>query len=86
MRAAAENYRGIEYIRISSLPLAQKKLIYQSLNQKLIINILRQDAILNDCLQYRHYITWYENVYKLAAQEKVVERTAPAGALTFAFK
>jgi len=84
MRAVAENYKGIEYIRISSLPSDQKKSIYQSLNQKLIINILKQDAILNDCLQYRHYIIWYENVFRSRVQEGTIEQQVPAPSLTLA--
>jgi hypothetical protein len=86
MRVAAENYKGIEYIRISSLPSEQKKNIYQSLNHKLIINILREESLLNDCLQYQHYITWYENVFKNALQEKSVEVQANVQVLTLAFK
>lgn len=86
MRATAENYKGIEYIRISSLPAEQKKNIYQSLNHKLIINILKEKSLLNDCLQYQHYITWYENVYKTTVQEKPVEVHAHSPILTLAFK
>ncbi len=87
MKVSSENYKGIEYIRISSLPADQKKNIYNSLNHKLIINILKDNFLLNDCLQYQHYITWYENIYKAMAQEKITaEVPVNSPALTLAFK
>ena len=86
MKISSENYKGIEYIRISSLPADQKKNIYNSLNHKLIINIQKDNFLLNDCLQYQHYVTWYENVYKTMAQERTVEIPVNSPALSLAFK
>jgi hypothetical protein len=86
MRVTSENYKGIEYIRISSLPVDQKKYLYNSLNHKLIINILKDNSLMNDCLQYQHYVTWYENIYKVMVQERSVEAPANSSALTLAFK
>ena len=86
MRVTSENYKGIEYIRISSLPVDQKKYLYNSLNHKLIINILKDNSLMNDCLQYQHYVTWYENIYKTMVQERSVEVSANSSALTLAFE
>jgi hypothetical protein len=86
MRAAAEKYKGIEYVRVSSLPADQKEHLYKSLNHQLIINILKDNSLLNDCLQYQHYITWYENIYKTMTQEKTIEVHANSHVLTLAFK
>jgi len=86
MKATSESYKGIEYIRISSLPLAQKNHIYKTVNHKLIINILKDNSLMNDCLQYEHYLTWYENIYKIMAQERPVEVPAHSQMLTLAFK
>jgi sensor histidine kinase YesM len=86
MRVLAENFKGIEYIRISSLPDDQKNRLYKSLNHKLIINILKDDSLMNDCLQYQHYITWYENIYKAIMEEKSVEVPTESPVLTLAFK
>jgi hypothetical protein len=80
MRAGPENYKGISYIRISSLPAEQRKNIYHSINHDLVIHILRGDELLNDCLQYQHYSSWYENVF---SAPKVVEAS---GELALAFK
>jgi hypothetical protein len=86
MRASSENYKGIEYIRISSLPMIQKDYIYKSINQKLIINILKDNSLMNDCIQYQHYIIWYENIYKMMLEERKAESLSNSGALALAFK
>lgn len=86
MRATAEKYRGIEYVRISTLPSDQKEHVYKSLNHRLIITILKENTLLNDCLQYQHYVTWYENIYKTMVREKPVEARADVPVLTLAFK
>ncbi|MBS1682389.1 MAG: hypothetical protein JST48_11805 [Bacteroidetes bacterium] len=71
MKAAAENYKGIKYVRISSLPLEQKDRIWKTIDCNRVIKILMGDSLLNDCLQYEHYIAWYENFYSI--KEKPVE-------------
>ncbi len=86
MRAAPENYKGIEYIQISSLPAEQQKSIYQSINHRSIINILKEDALLNDCLQYQHYVSWHETIFKSNVQGKQVERQVSTPVLTLAFE
>ncbi len=86
MRAAPENYKGIEYVQISSLPAEQKEIIYSSLHRKLIITIMKGDVLLNDCLQYHHYTSWYENIFAPAAAEKIIEVKIAATSLALAFK
>ncbi len=86
MRAAPENYKGIAYIQISSLPAEQRKSIYQSINSRSIIHILKDDALLSDCLQYQHYVLWFETIFKPAVQEKQIELPASPKLLSLAFK
>ena len=63
MLAASESYKGIKFVRISSLPMDQKNQIWKTINHKSIIKILREDALMNDCVQYTHYLAWYETDY-----------------------
>jgi hypothetical protein len=63
MKAAAESYKGIHYIQISSLPINQRDVILKSLNSKLVIKILKNDHLLRDCVQYQHYEFWYDNIF-----------------------
>ena len=73
MKVAAENYKGIKYVRISSLPTEQKSNIWKTINHNLVIKILMGDSLLNDCLQYEHYLAWYENAYVADLKSKSIE-------------
>lgn len=59
MRVLSENYRGIEFVRLSSLPEEQKSQIWLALGREKIIKILRNNVLLNDCVQYNDYVGWY---------------------------
>ncbi len=58
MKAMAENFKGIEFVRISSLPQEQKEKIWQSFQQDKIIKIVRDQALMNDCILYQDYLSW----------------------------
>jgi hypothetical protein len=53
-----EHFRGIEFVRISSLPEDQKEKIWQSFQQDKIIKIVRDQSLLNDCILYQDYVSW----------------------------
>jgi hypothetical protein len=75
MKVAAENYRGIEFVRISSLPENQKNLFWQSFNKSKIIKILKGDSLLNDCIQYIDYTDWLATNFK---QEMIATKPSVA--------
>lgn len=54
----AENFKGIEFVRISSLPEDQKERIWQSFQHDKIIKIVKDHALLNDCILYQDYVSW----------------------------
>jgi hypothetical protein len=82
MKAAVEIYKGIEYIQISTLPQDQRNEIMKSLSDRLIIKILRNDSLLRDCIQYRNYEFWYENIFsKLEVTEKKQHATEQVSSL-----
>lgn len=64
MKVLAENYRGIEYVRISKLPDEQKANLVQALPSDKIIRILQENELLTDCVQFKHYEAWYKAHYK----------------------
>ena len=66
MLAAIENYKGIEFVRISSLPEVQQKMIWTSAYRHKVIKILRGEELLNDCLPSVNYVEWYMQCYKTA--------------------
>jgi hypothetical protein len=63
MKVTIENYKGIEFIRISGLPREQKEAIWKSLNSNKVIKILRNNELLNDCLQINDYQEWYNKFF-----------------------
>lgn len=58
MSMAPEVYKGIEFIRISTLAEEQKKLFWQSFDQHKIIKILKHDSLLNDCVLVKDFLEW----------------------------
>jgi hypothetical protein len=64
MLAASENYKGIKFVRISSLPAEQKNIIWKSIDHNSVIKILKEETLINDGLQYKHYVSWYEQIFK----------------------
>jgi hypothetical protein len=78
MRAVAENYKGIEYVRISSLPEAQKGIFWQTFDKNKIIKILKSGSLLSDCIQYHDYTDWLSKNFK---QEQELTSSKPSIAI-----
>jgi hypothetical protein len=78
MKVDCKNYRGIEYVQFQELPQLQQEKLLQSPNQGSFIKILIDGKIVGQCLQYKDYSVWYENVYKqraLSVKESKVAET-----------
>jgi hypothetical protein len=58
MKIASEIYKGIEFVRISSLDANEKMSIWQTIEREKIIKILRDNELLSDCIQYHDYVSW----------------------------
>ena len=74
MKIEAEDYKGIEFIRISALPGDQKSKISQTIGSQHIIKILREKELLSDCIQYTDYSAWYSTTF--AAPERTTQNPA----------
>ena len=59
-----EIYKGIEFVRISTLTKEQSERIHASFPKEKIINILRDEVILRDCIQYHDYQEWFRKSYQ----------------------
>jgi hypothetical protein len=75
MMVKSKIYKGIEYVQLSELPQEQREMLASTLNKSLVIKILVSGKILNDCIQFRDYITWFEGIYKV---QRSSERVDPA--------
>ena len=82
-----ENFKGIEFVRISSLPEDQKEKIWQSFQQDKIIKIVRDQALLNDCILYQDYVSWLKQANAaVMAAPSTANVPAIAGFKKLAFK
>lgn len=54
-----EYFKGISFVRISALPIEQKTKIRESFDRALIVKIMRDNALINDCIIYTDYLNWY---------------------------
>jgi hypothetical protein len=71
MKAQPEIFKGIEYVRISSLPGDQREKIWKSFEHNKIIKIVQDQALLNDCILYQDYITWHGEYQALPSSAQV---------------
>jgi hypothetical protein len=62
MKITSEIYKGIEFVRISSLGSEEKTQIWQTIQRDKIIKILRDNELLNDCIQYEDYVSWHQQM------------------------
>jgi hypothetical protein len=69
-----EHYKGISFVRISMLPAEQRAKIRESFGRELIVKILRDNALINDCIVYDDYVSWFR-LHKAA--RKLEEASAP---------
>lgn len=58
----AQIYKGIEFIQLADLPTDQQVSIREWASNDQIIKILKNDSLLTDCVQYKDYKYWFENV------------------------
>ena len=88
MKVVPEIYKGIEFVRISALPDDQKQLIKSTLPSDKIIKILKENVLLNDCIQYHDYMQWSLDIHKHAAitREAAEEKVNGKPAFKVAYK
>lgn len=64
MKISSSVYKGIQYVQVSTLPAEQRERLLGTINTELFIKILVDGKILGNCLQFKDYEKWFENVYK----------------------
>lgn len=86
MKAASEIYKGIEFVRIFSLPDEQKVLLWQTFSRHKIIKILKDETLLSDCIQYTDYLEWYSANVKAEKTKEIKSPTIPSPVFAQAIK
>jgi len=64
MKVSSPIYKGIQYVQVSTLPSEQRDRLLGSINRELFIKILVDGKLLGNCLQFKDYESWFENVYR----------------------
>ena len=70
MKVNSTIYKGIEYVQVSSLPAEQKDKLLQTINHDLFIKILIDEKLIGNCLLFKDYEIWFENIYKGQARNE----------------
>lgn len=63
MKVQSTIYKGIEYVKVSTLPADQREHLLKTINQGLLIKILVDGKLLSNCLLFKDYEAWYEGVF-----------------------
>lgn len=78
MKVNSTIFKGIEYVQLSQLPEEQREKILETINRNLIIKIMIDEKIVGNCLQFKDYEVWYENVF-MPIKPNVVQRQGVFG-------
>jgi len=60
-----QNYRGIFYVKLETLPEEQKYQLSNWLPATELIKLKVEENIIDNCVNYQDYLFWYENFYSL---------------------
>jgi len=63
MKKKRKTFKGIEYVVFDELPLEQQDNLLLNLAEPQFINILVDGVVIRDCMAYRIYSDWYDQVY-----------------------
>lgn len=81
MKVHSTIYKGIEYIQVSTLPADQREKLLLTINPELLIKILVDGKMVNNCMQFKDYEAWFEGIYKVETKvrngEKRKENSVP---------
>jgi adenosyl cobinamide kinase/adenosyl cobinamide phosphate guanylyltransferase len=90
MAMTIENFRGIEFVRISSMPKEQQEKVWNSFEKERIIKIIKDKALMNDCILYKDFTVWQSKQLSAAPQKSQSSQnsnsqvaTLPIGKLAF---
>jgi hypothetical protein len=68
-----KSYKGIDYVRLSTLPPNEAELLKKNLTSRSLIKIMIYDEIIDDCVLYGEYEAWLKNY-----QPEPVEKSSAA--------
>jgi hypothetical protein len=73
MKADRKIYKGIEYIQFQELPAVQQEKLLVTADHDIFIKIMIDGKIISQCVQYKDYVNWFDNVFTVTRNEPVRE-------------
>lgn len=70
----AKKYKGIDFVRLRTLPVEEQNQIKNWITPDSIIKIQTDSELMKDCIMYKDYQHWYNHVFSkitLAEEEEV---------------
>jgi len=64
MKVNSSIYKGIHFVQVNALPQDQKDKLLNTINRELLIKILIDGKLVGNCLQFKDYEIWFDNVYQ----------------------
>ena len=79
MKVERKIYKGIEYVLLTDIPQPQREHLLQTLSQDQFIKILIDGSVVQQCLQYKDYSFWFDNIFKTRQQtvKEIVTESVP---------
>ena len=66
MGLTVEQFRGIQFVRISSMSKDQQEQVWNSFDREKIIKIVKEQSLLNDCILFTDFTAWQADQRKPA--------------------
>ena len=73
-KEGVSTYKGIDYVQLSSLPNEQVDALNHILTDRTLIKIQVNDVVLEDCVLYSTYESWYESQTKASRVEVTIQK------------
>lgn len=80
-----EQFRGIQFVRISSMSKDQQEQVFNSFDHEKIIKIVKDQSLLNDCILFTDFAAWQADQRQpgIALSPSKPAYPAPIGKLAF---
>ncbi|MEO5980536.1 MAG: hypothetical protein ABIS36_18850 [Chryseolinea sp.] len=63
MKVNSSLYKGIQYVQLNALPPDQQDKLLNTINPELFIKILVDGKLIRNCIQFKDYEYWFDNVF-----------------------
>lgn len=81
-----EEFRGIQFVRISSMSKDQQEQVWNSFDREKIIKIVKEQSLLNDCILFSDFTAWQADQPQPGVAQTPTKPVYPAAIGKLAFE